>query len=329
MPYAILRFSKMKGGPAKSIEAHHERKKEKYFSNPDIKPSLKDQNYHIVKPARSYYYEIQSRIENAGCKTRKDSIRFVDTIVTASPEFLENLPQEKTREFFEKAFAFLSDEIGSENIFSAAVHMDEKTPHMHLCFVPLTKDKRLSAKEIIGNRIKLVEWQDKFHDYMSEFYPTLQRGEPAAETKRKHVPVRLFKQATNLTVKMEEIQGLMDNMNVINLSKKRDLLLKELSLWLPKVNSFEKQIKQVEKGNQDLKQTISALNDENYDLKDKNWNEGLKLSAQESKFRKLANDYRDLLDFCNSIPKDLRDDLFSKYRHVQNIKREKTGELEL
>lgn len=30
--------------------------------------------------------------------------------------------------------------------------MDEKTPHLHLCFVPLTADRRLSAKEIIGNR---------------------------------------------------------------------------------------------------------------------------------------------------------------------------------
>ena len=35
---------------------------------------------------------------------------------------------------------------------SAVVHMDEKTPHLHLTFVPLTKDNRLCAKEIIGNR---------------------------------------------------------------------------------------------------------------------------------------------------------------------------------
>ena len=31
---------------------------------------------------------------------------------------------------------------------------------MHLCFVPLTQDNRLSAKEVIGGRDKLVEWQD-------------------------------------------------------------------------------------------------------------------------------------------------------------------------
>ncbi len=32
------------------------------------------------------------------------------------------------------------------------IHMDEGTPHMHVVFVPLTADKRLSAKDIIGNR---------------------------------------------------------------------------------------------------------------------------------------------------------------------------------
>lgn len=76
--------------------------------------------------------------------------------------------------------------------------MDERTPHMHLCFVPITDDNRLCAKEIIGNRTKLIEWQDKFHDYMSEYFPDLQRGEAAIGTKRKHIPVWLYKQATSL-----------------------------------------------------------------------------------------------------------------------------------
>lgn len=46
------------------------------------------------------------------------------------------------------------------NVVSAVVHMDEKTPHMHLAFVPLTKDNCLSAKEILGNRVSLSKWQD-------------------------------------------------------------------------------------------------------------------------------------------------------------------------
>ena len=47
---------------------------------------------------------------------------------------------------------------------------------MHLCFVPLTRDHRLSAKEVIGNREKLVERQDRFHDHMAAEFPELGAG---------------------------------------------------------------------------------------------------------------------------------------------------------
>ena len=89
--------------------------------------------------------------------------------------------------------------VGRENIVSAVVHMDEKTPHLHLTFVPLTKDNRLCAKEIIGNRANLTKWQDDFHAYMVEKYPDLERGESASRTGRKHIPTRLFKQAVSLS----------------------------------------------------------------------------------------------------------------------------------
>ena len=34
--HAILRFEKHKGNPARPLEAHHERQKEQYASNPDV-----------------------------------------------------------------------------------------------------------------------------------------------------------------------------------------------------------------------------------------------------------------------------------------------------
>ena len=102
MPYAIMRFEKRKGGPASALEHHHERKKEQYASNPDIDRERSHLNYHLVEPTRSYYGEIQSRIEaaqrqNPRCKVRKDSVKFIDTIVTASPEYLAALPPERVR----------------------------------------------------------------------------------------------------------------------------------------------------------------------------------------------------------------------------------------
>ena len=41
---------------------------------------------------------------------------------------------------------------------------------MHLCFVPLTEDKRLCAMEIVGNKRKLIEWQDRFFEHISQKY---------------------------------------------------------------------------------------------------------------------------------------------------------------
>lgn len=142
--HAILRFEKHKGHPAGPLEAHHERKKEQYASNPDIDTSRSKYNFHIVKPDGRYYHFIQSRIEQARCRTRKDSTRFVDTLITASPEFFKGKSPKEIAAYFQRAADFLIDRVGRENIVSAMVHMDEKTPHLHLVFVPLTKDNRLS-----------------------------------------------------------------------------------------------------------------------------------------------------------------------------------------
>ena len=73
--HAILRFEKHKGHPAGPLEAHHERKKEQYASNPDIDTSRSKYNFHIVEPEGRYYHFIQSRIEQAGCRTRHMGIR--------------------------------------------------------------------------------------------------------------------------------------------------------------------------------------------------------------------------------------------------------------
>ena len=156
--HAILRFEKHKGNPARPLEAHHERQKEQYASNPDIDTSRSKYNFHIVKPEGRYYHFIQSRIEQAGCRTRRDSTRFVDTLITASPDFFKKKSPKEIQEFFQRAADFLIRRVGKENIVSAVVHMDEKTPHLHLTFVPLTKDNRLCAKEIIGNRANLTKW---------------------------------------------------------------------------------------------------------------------------------------------------------------------------
>ena len=237
MAYAILRFAKHKGGASKALSAHHERTKEVYASNPDIDKSRTVQNYHLVAPRWSYGQEIRHRISMAGCQVRRDSVKFVDTLVTVSPEFAMAHDAEMP-EYFNRAFEFLKERVGEENIFSAVVHMDEKTPHMHLCFVPLTKDKRLSAKEILGNKKRMIQWQDDFYACMSERWPEPERGAPAVETKRKHLPPQWYKKVTAMDSKLERLETALNDINMFNAGKKREEAIALLAQLLPEVESF-------------------------------------------------------------------------------------------
>ena len=257
--YAILRFAKHKGNPARPLEAHHERQKEKYSSNPDIDTTKSKYNFHIVKPEGRYYHFIQNRIEQAGCRTRKDSTRFVDTLITASPEFFKGKSPKEIQAFFQRAADFLIQRVGRENIVSAVVHMDEHTPHMHLTFVPLTKDNRLCAKEILGNRASLSRWQDDFHAYMVEKYSDLERGESASKTGRKHIPTRLFKQAVSLSKQAKSIEAALDGINPLNAGKKKEEVLALLKKWFPQMENFSGQLKK-------YKVTITDLLEENKKL---------------------------------------------------------------
>ena len=154
MPYAILRFQKRKAGGVAACERHNERKKEAYKSNPDIDMERSKDNYHLVNPPRyTYKKEINRMVAEAGCKVRKDSVMMVETLITASPEFMNSLPPEEQKTYFQTALDFISERVGKQNILSAVVHMDERTPHMHLCFVPLTPDNKLSAKSILANTV--------------------------------------------------------------------------------------------------------------------------------------------------------------------------------
>lgn len=163
MPYAILRFQKRKAGGVAACERHNERKKEAYKSNPDIDMERSKNNYHLIAPPKyTYKKEINRMVAEAGCRTRKDSVMMVETLITASPEFMNQLPPEEQKAYFQTALDFISERVGKQNILSAVVHMDERTPHMHLCFVPITPDNKLSAKAILGNQKSLSEWQTAY-----------------------------------------------------------------------------------------------------------------------------------------------------------------------
>jgi hypothetical protein len=306
--YAIMRFSKQKGGFG-ALQAHHERTKEKYASNPDINTERSKYNIHIIKPETSYKRESDSRIEFAGCRTRKDSVRFIDTLITASPDFFKNKKREKIKAYFQTAVDFLSKKIGRHNIFTAVVHLDERTPHMHLCFTPITEDGRLSAKEIIGHRAQLTKWQDSFFLLFVKSFPIIERGESASQTGRRHNPIRLFKQAVRLTRQAAIIKATFDGINPINAGKKTDEALTLLNKFFPSMESFETQIRK-------YKRELDRLEKDNAALSEKAKAGEQSSIKRQMNHAQLQSDHDNLLRFIESLP----DEIKQQARQIQKTK---------
>ena len=245
--YAILRFARYKGPEIGHIEAHNEREKEKYASNPDVDTARSHLNFHLVMPERKYRAEAEKQIAAAGCRTRSDSVRVVEALVTASPEFFNGKKRSEVRAYFTEALEFIKQNQNPDTIISAVVHMDEKTPHMHLCFVPLTEDKRLSAKEIVGNKKKLTWWQDEFWKHMVKKYPDLERGESVSETGRTHIPPRLFK--------AEELEALLDK------------YIPGVEIMRTKLKKYDKTYKELTEENAELEKKLSSASRESIQKK--------------------------------------------------------------
>ena len=306
--YAIMRFAKYKGPEISNIEAHNERTKEKYASNPDIDCSRSKYNFHLIEPSQRYRAEAERQISAAGCRTRKDSVRLVEVLFSATPEFFQGKKMPEIRRYFEEVLRFFEQFQSRETIISAVVHMDEKTPHMHLSFVPLTTDGRLSAKEIVGNKKKLTWWQDKFWEHMVIKYPDLERGESVSQTGRDHIPPRIFKEMTRLNRQRQKLDELLTGIGPLNSKKRAAEISKLLDGYIPAVEKMQTQLSK-------YGVTFTQTKAENKRLKKKNAELAQSLEAttktsvlKELRDVQLKRDYEDALALLERIPSEVLDE---------------------
>lgn len=228
--YAVVRVQKMTAAAIKGIEIHDRREKEISHTNPDIRHDFSDLNYDLC-PARheNFYKAVKARIDSLKLPraVRKDAVVMAQVLVTSDRDFFDQLEDQTVSEntdiaeeygyidengdfivpdeamekyknytyvFFQKAYAFLEERYGKENVISATVHMDEGTPHMHFNFVPVTPDGRLCAKDVLS-KSTLTDQQTAFHEKVGKEYGLL-RGEPKGSGKRReHLETAEFKDA--------------------------------------------------------------------------------------------------------------------------------------
>ena len=117
-------------------------------------------------------------------KRRKNAVLALEYVLTASPEFFANASQEQWREYLRDQLTMLQDYYRDENVVSAVLHLDEKTPHLAVMIVPLLQGK-LNARALIGTREACSIVQDMAGEVGQLF--GLQRGKRGSKARHQDV----------------------------------------------------------------------------------------------------------------------------------------------
>ena len=174
---------------------------------------------------------IQRRLEEAGLtrKVGSNQVRAIRINVSATHEDMERIQREgRLNEWCADNLRYFADTFGKENIVAAHLHMDEKTPHMHVTLVPIVKGERKRRKreeqakkryrkkpadsvrlcaDDIMSRLKLKSYQDSYAAAMAKY--GLQRGIDGSEAR--HVSTQQYyrdikRQTKELKAEVVELQ---------------------------------------------------------------------------------------------------------------------------
>lgn len=180
--YCIMRTEKRKRTDLGGIQKENTRTAQNY--NNKVSPGMDIFNV-TLKESDNWLQDIDSEIKATGAKARSNSVLALDTIYTASPDFFTGRNNTENDRFFRDCLKFHESHFG--HIISAVVHYDETTPHLHVISVPLTKDGRLSARDVIGNKSKMSKTQDSFFEQVGRSYG-LERGiHMDGQEKKEHI----------------------------------------------------------------------------------------------------------------------------------------------
>lgn len=248
MSYSVFRVEGVKNtGSLKGLSKHN--KDRISYTNPDIDKNKSNENIELIKCEGTYNDKFNSLTNemrdnhNERMKTmRADRVKSFDKslddsssdvacemLFTSDDKFFENMNREDVIKWAKSSLDFVTKDIGlkKENIIHAIVHMDEKTPHLHVVAVPLveTYDGRKKETTLKISRAKyikgghhLTKLQDRYNDRMKANGYNLERGEVGSikvhqktEEYKKSEVKKLIKELDNETDKLtgtiESIKG--------------------------------------------------------------------------------------------------------------------------
>lgn len=209
MSSLVFHIQKVKGGFS-GLQKHNQREMEEY-KNDFINPEKTYLNYDLVNTEKINYHEKVNKIVADGYsskrKIRDNTVKLTESIISSDEEFFKKLNPEETKKYFETTVDYFSNRFGKNNIAYANIHLDETTPHIHLGIVPITKDGRLCAKELLTPK-SLREIHTELAETLKNQGFDIERGQDVKGRNVTHKSVDQFK-----IEKAKEIQELQQKCN--------------------------------------------------------------------------------------------------------------------
>ncbi len=305
MSYAIIRNDKLTRVDAQGSYIHNDRRS-KGHSNKDIDPTRTHLNFWCKKNELTYIREFDKMKKEYDLKgtIRSNSNIMCEMMITSDNAFFNKIGLEETKRYFKESYKFVCNykNLGEKYIVSAAVHLDETTPHMHLVYIPVihTKDKegkdidKICCRDFWKGRDSYRQLQNAFHKYITSKGFDLERGLPVEETGAKHEKIEDLKKLTNF----ENTKKVLDN----------------IKLELPETPNIN-DIKLIKLNREKVeKEIIKPKDDKIMEL----YQENLKLHNELSKQVNLVNKAEKYQKERNSILADNRE----LHKQVDNIKAE-------
>lgn len=201
--FCVMNIQKRKKNDITGIQREATRTATEY--NNQVQPGMDIFNVNLIQ-SNNWMQDIQAEIDQAGAKTRSNSVVALDAIYTASGDFFKDKSNEENDQFFRDCLEFHQRKFG--HVISAVIHYDETTPHLHILSVPLTQDGRLSAREIVGNRANLSRMQTEFFEQVGRGYG-LERGvQMDGQEKKKRITAQEHKLREVTAEKQKQLEEL-------------------------------------------------------------------------------------------------------------------------
>lgn len=162
MGFAVLHIQKPKGNDS-GTSAHIERTVNPANADPE-RTYLNREFVDFPDGVENRTQAMQHRIKNAGIKRKisHNQVRALQVMLSGTHEDMQRIQAAgKLDEWCDDNIKWLQDTFGKDNLVSAVLHMDEKTPHIHATVVPIVTGERRKIREKKKNDVQEHEQSGK------------------------------------------------------------------------------------------------------------------------------------------------------------------------